>query len=175
MIGDSTFFHNGLLGLVNAIYNKAKLVVIVNDNGTTAMTGFQPHPGSGEDVRGQQAPRISVEKLCLALGAKVRTVSPYDIPGVIKVLEQALGEQGVSVIVSAAPCYLLATRQGQTPFEPRAVCMDEERCNGCRICINDFGCPAIHFVDDRPHIDEAVCVGCGMCVDVCKRGAIEWN
>jgi indolepyruvate ferredoxin oxidoreductase alpha subunit len=175
VIGDSTFFHNGMLGLANAVYNKARLVVIVNDNSTTAMTGFQPHPGSGEDARGGQAPQISVEKVALALGASVLKMNPYDIPEVIRTLEQAMGQQGVSVIVSSAPCYLLATRQGQTPFEPRAVSTDEERCNGCKICINDFGCPAIYFADDKAHIDEAVCVGCAMCVDVCKRGAMKWN
>jgi indolepyruvate ferredoxin oxidoreductase alpha subunit len=172
LIGDSTFFHSGVPGLVNAVHNEAKLIVIVADNRTTAMTGFQPHPGSAESARGERAPAISIEKIAEALGVPVQTVNPYDIDETLAALNQAVKHQGASVIVAAAPCYLYSRQQGGIMFEPRKVAVDLERCNGCKVCVDYFGCPAIHFADEKASIDLLACVGCLLCVDVCKRGAI---
>jgi indolepyruvate ferredoxin oxidoreductase alpha subunit len=172
LIGDSTFFHMGINGLINAIYNRSNITIVVADNGTTAMTGFQPHPGSGEDIRRQAAPKISVQKLVEALGISARTVNPYNIEETRAAIEEAVKEEGVSVVVSCAPCYLRASRRNILPFQPRKVKIDSERCNGCKTCINDFGCPALRYENEKVTKNEMTCVDCGLCADVCKRGAI---
>lgn len=174
IIGDSTFFHNGLLGLINAIHSQTRMVVIVCDNRTTAMTGFQPHPGSETDIRGRQVMPIDIARLSTALGVtSAHEVNPYDVAETTQALDRATEETGVSVIVVKAPCYLLGRRTGTIGFEPRSVSLDLDKCNGCRVCIDFFGCPAIQFADGKASIDQASCVGCGMCVEVCKRGAIS--
>jgi indolepyruvate ferredoxin oxidoreductase alpha subunit len=176
IIGDSTFFHNGLLGLINAIHNRVNMVVIVCDNRTTAMTGFQPHPGSDTDIRGRSVVAIDIARLSTALGAtSAQEVDPYNIPETTEALDRATAEEGVSVIVVRAPCYLMGRRTGDIGFVPRNVRLDPEKCNGCRVCIDFFGCPAIRFADGKASINQPSCVGCGMCVDVCKRGAISWT
>ena len=173
IIGDSTFFHNGILGLINAIHNSVDMVVIICDNRTTAMTGFQPHPGSDTDITGKPAVAIDIPKLVTSLGVtSAQTVNPYNIPEVIHALNKATAEKGVSVIVSSAPCYLLGRRTGNVGFRPRKVEVKDELCNGCKVCIEYFGCPAIRFIDSKAAIDQATCVGCGMCLDVCKKGAV---
>jgi indolepyruvate ferredoxin oxidoreductase alpha subunit len=172
IIGDSTFFHNGITGLINAVYQGVKLVVVICDNATTAMTGFQPHPGSPWNLRGEEVRPISIEKVVGALGAPVQRVDPYKIGEVKEALEKAVAEPGVSVVISSGPCYLLAGREGEAPFERRHVRVDKERCNACMVCINDFGCPALQVQDGVATIDEITCVQCGMCVEVCHRGAI---
>jgi indolepyruvate ferredoxin oxidoreductase alpha subunit len=173
VIGDSTFFHSGLSGLVNAVHNEARLVVIVADNRTTAMTGFQSNPGSAENVRGEQARAISIEKIADALGVPVQTVNPYDIDETTAALNQAVKQPGVSVIVASAPCFLYSKGRGDKLFEGRTVSVDPERCNGCQLCIDYFGCPAIQFDGTKASIDSLTCVGCALCVAVCQRGAIQ--
>ncbi len=174
IIGDSTFFHNGVLGLINAIHNSVDMVVIICDNRTTAMTGFQPHPGSDIDIGGKPVVAIDIAKLATSLGAaSAQVVDPYDIGETSEALDRAIAEKGVSVIVVSAPCYLLGRRTGDIGFSPRKVSVNPELCNGCRVCIDYFGCPAIRFSDGKATIDQASCVECGMCVAVCKRGAIE--
>jgi len=176
IIGDSTFFHNGVLGLLNAIHSGVDMVAIVCDNRTTAMTGFQPHPGSDIDVHGQSALAIDVVRLAIAAGAaSARVVNPYDIPQCKAALEKAVKEKGVSVIVATMACYLQARRTGELGFTPRKVVLDKDLCNGCKICVTFFGCPAIHFGDGKATIDYGNCVECGMCVEVCQRGAIKWS
>ena len=173
-IGDSTLYHNGILGLMNAATNKINVNVILGENTVTAMTGFQPHPGTGVTLAGEKTLPVQVPKLAESLGIRYRVVNPYDLKECRKALEAAVKEEGPSLIVSSMPCYLLSTRRGEKVFEPREVRIDSGRCNGCLICINDFGCPAISF--DKPNkkvaIDPMICVGCGLCIDVCKRGAI---
>ncbi|MBE9513721.1 MAG: 4Fe-4S binding protein, partial [Chloroflexi bacterium] len=174
IIGDSTFFHNGVLGLINAIHNSVDMVVIICDNRTTAMTGFQPHPGSDIDIGGKPVVAIDIAKLATSLrAASAQVVDPYDIGETSEALDRAIAEKGVSVIVVSAPCYLLGRRTGDIGFSPRKVSVNPELCNGCRVCIDYFGCPAIRFSDGKATIDQASCVECGMCVAVCKRGAIE--
>jgi len=173
IIGDSTLFHNGILGLLNAIHNAVDMVVIVCDNRTTAMTGFQPHPGSDTDISGKPVAAIDIAKLVTAAGAtSARVINSYNIPEVTKALNKAVREKGVSVIVASSPCYLLGKRTGEIGFTPQKVSLNPDLCNGCKICIDYFGCPAIRFGDGKATIDQATCVDCGMCIAVCKRGAI---
>ena len=174
-IGDSTFYHNGVLGLMNAANNKINVNVILGENTVTAMTGFQPHPGTGVTLAGEKTNPVNVPKLAESMGISYRVVNPYDITECREALEAAVKEEGPSLIVSSMPCYLLSTRQGKKVFEPREVHLDAERCNGCMICINDFGCPAISIDKQQKKvaIDPMICVGCALCVDVCKRGAIS--
>jgi indolepyruvate ferredoxin oxidoreductase alpha subunit len=174
-IGDSTFYHNGIMGLINAANQKANINIILGENQVTAMTGFQPHPGTGELITGEPTGKVDVQKLAEALGISCRVVNPYDIKECRKALEEAVKEEGVSLVVSSMPCYLLSTRKGRKLFEPREIRFDEERCNGCMICIHDFGCPAISYHKEKKKIsiDSQLCVGCGLCIDVCKRGALS--
>jgi len=174
-IGDSTFYHNGILGLMNAANNKINVNVILGENTVTAMTGFQPHPGTGVTLAGEKTTPVNVPKLAESLGISYRVVNPYNIKQCREALEAAVKEEGPSLIVSSMPCYLLSTRRGQKVFEPREVGVDPERCNGCMICINDFGCPAISInkEQEKVSIDPMICVGCALCADVCKRGAIS--
>ncbi len=173
-IGDSTLYHNGILGLINAAAQKININVILGENTVTAMTGFQPHPGTGMTLAGDPTHRVDVPKLAQALGISCRVVNPYDIQECREALEAAVKEEGPSLIVSAMPCYLFSTRQGKKVFEPKEVRLDPEECNGCMICINDFGCPAISFHKEKnkSSIDSLICVGCGLCIDVCPKGAI---
>ncbi|MBW1765810.1 MAG: 4Fe-4S binding protein [Deltaproteobacteria bacterium] len=174
-IGDSTFYHNGIMGLINAANQKANINIILGENEVTAMTGFQPHPGTGKLIDGEVTGKVDVLKLAEALGVSYRVVNPYNIKDCRKALEESVEEEGVSLIVSSMPCYLLASRKGQKLFEPRKIEFDEESCNGCMICITDLGCPAISFdrEEKKAAIDQKVCVGCGLCIDVCKGGAIS--
>lgn len=176
VIGDSTFFHNGLLGLVNAVNNRSNITVIVCDNSTTAMTGFQPHPGSGTNIYKEQIPAISLEKIGEALGIKTRVVNPYLMEEAKAAVAEAVEEEGVSLVISRAPCLLLSSRRGEKEvFSRRPVKMDLEKCNGCKICLNDLGCPALHYVADekKVHVDYNNCVQCGLCADICRRGALS--
>ena len=174
-IGDSTFYHNGIIGLINAAHNKINVNVILGENTVTAMTGFQPHPGTGKTLSGEESRPIDVAKLAEAIGISYRVVNPYDIKQCQEALEAAVKEEGPSLIVSSMPCYLFSSRHGRKFFEPKEVWVNPDICNGCKICINDFGCPAISFdkSQKKVSIDPGTCVGCGLCVDVCKRGAIS--
>lgn len=173
IIGDSTFFHSGVPGLINAVHNKARLVVVIADNRTTAMTGFQPHPGSAENVHGEQVSPLSIEKIVSALDIPVQTINPYDIDETLAALNKAVAHPGVSVVVASAPCYLYARGRGEAQFEERSVSVDADLCNGCRVCIDFFGCPAILFDGVKASIDSLTCVSCNLCLDVCRRGAIS--
>jgi len=175
MMGDSTLFHLGLNGLVNAAYQKSNQVIVLGDNRTTAMTGFQPHAGSGVDIRGAESPRVDLEMLGRSLGIKVHSVDPYDLQGSYEVLLQAVEEEGVSLVIASKACFLQGSRQGEKFFEPTKLKVDQELCQGCMICINDFGCPALVYSTEteKVHIDELTCVQCGLCAEVCKLGAIS--
>ncbi|HOL16372.1 MAG TPA: thiamine pyrophosphate-dependent enzyme [Bacillota bacterium] len=176
IIGDSTFFHNGLLGLVNAVNNRSNITVILCDNSTTAMTGFQPHPGSGTNIYNEQTTAISPEKIGEALGIKTRVVNPYLMEETKAAVTEALEEEGVSLVISRAPCFLLSSRRGEKEIFPRRpVKMDPEKCNGCKVCLNDLGCPALHYVagEKKVYVDFNNCVSCGLCADICRRGALS--
>lgn len=175
MMGDSTFFHLGLNGVINAVYQNSNQVIVLGENSTTAMTGFQPHAGSGVNVTGSPAPAVDLAVLGQAIGLKVHVTDPYDIDGTYDILRAAVEEKGVSLVLAKKPCYLRGSRQGVEFFKPMTVAVDQDKCTGCMICINNFGCPALVFSKESKtvHVDELSCVKCGLCVQVCKVGAIS--
>ncbi len=168
-IGDSTFLHTGLLGLLNAAYNKARITVAILDNSTTAMTGHQPHPGTGFTVSGEKAKAVSIGTLAKALGADfVETVDPYDIDATIESFKRAREFPGLSVVIARQACVTNARRAG---IKRRPFMVNNENCNGCRECV-EFGCPAIEFDEDNARINS-LCSGCGVCAQICPSNAIE--
>lgn len=171
VLGDSTFFHSGITGLVNAVYNKANLNLVILDNFTTAMTGHQPHPGTGRLARGEQGKRVAPEDIARGCGVElVKVVNPNDLRSTEEALREALDYEGTTVLVFRRPCALLVK-----PRPPYAI--DPEQCNGCRLCLR-IGCPAISLIfpggREKPLalVDESLCVGCGLCVQLCQRNAI---
>ena len=168
VIGDSTFFHSGITGLIDMLVNRSHATLVVLDNRWTAMTGGQPHPGTGQDIRGREAPQLNVAEVCRALGVKrVREVDPYDLAEVRKALEEELAAPEVSVIVAVAPCLLGARVKKKEPIE-----IHLESCDRCGACIR-VGCMALHEKDGFPDVDPDLCNGCGVCVQVCEGGAIK--
>ena len=168
-IGDSTFLHTGLPGLLNAAYNKARITVAILDNSTTAMTGHQPHPGTGFTVTGEQTKAVSLEAVANALGADfVETVDPYDIEATIETFKRAKECPGLSVVIAKQACVISALRAG---VRRRPFVVNSENCNGCKKCVK-FGCPAIEFDGETARIN-VLCTGCGVCAQICENNAIE--
>ena len=167
VIGDSTFAHSGLTGLLNSVYNNGDETVVILDNRTTAMTGHQDNPFTGRTLMGGPAPDIDIEGVVRALGVtRVVTVNPNLLKPTAKALAEAVASPGVSVVIAKAPCALL----DKEPHDPFAV--DKETCNACGECVR-LGCPAISRDDAaKAVIDTAQCVGCRQCVQVCRYGAI---
>lgn len=167
VIGDSTFYHSGITGLLNLAYNRGVALVVILDNSTTAMTGSQNHPGTGITIEGQKTTDPDLEALVKALGITwVKSINPYDVKGARQTVNEALEYDGPSVIISKAPCVLLNTRM----VSGKALRVDEEKCTGCKVCIS-LGCPAIEFRDEKAHIN-GVCVGCNVCAEICPADAI---
>ncbi len=175
IIGDSTFFHAGVPRLLNAVYNKHKIVVAVLDNLTTAMTGHQPHPGTG--MTGMQTPTepIAIEKVAEGCGVKfVRVVDPFNVGEAEKALKEALRFPETSLIVFRAPCALLLVREKRRKGLEIVPFQVNEKCTNCMACIKLLGCPAIILKEDKTvAINENLCVGCGLCAYVCPYKAIE--
>jgi indolepyruvate ferredoxin oxidoreductase alpha subunit len=166
VIGDSTFFHAGMPGLLNIAYNKANVCVIILDNNVVAMTGHQPTPASGKTAMGTDAKIIRIQDVARGLGIeKVEVVDPYDIKGTTKVMREMLDYQGPSVIISERPCPLLIEKG------PAREVLKE--CNACGECVKGFGCPAISLTAERAEIDPTLCWGCGVCEQVCPFDAIR--
>ena len=169
VIGDSTFYHSGMTGLLDAVYNDVGLITIILDNRITAMTGHQENPGSGYNLSGQSAPQARPEEIAKALGVEqIATVNPYDLTEVKKALDNALADPHPSVIVSRAPCALLKREAVRRP----PYCVDQDACRKCKACLK-VACPALYVEDGEVHIDNASCVGCGVCAQVCRFGAIN--
>ena len=173
LIGDSTFFHNGLTGLASAIANGADITVIVAYNSTTAMTGFQPHPGSGRSLTLDHVNVIDPGKVAAAMGAKIYHCNPYQVEETAQVLAEAATEAGVKVVIAEALCYLKFGREGKVSYVARDISINQDVCNGCSLCVRTFGCPAITISEGKAVIDKSSCNGCGVCSWVCKRGAIQ--
>lgn len=171
-IGDSTFFHAGIPGLVNAVHNNHKLTLIILDNGTTAMTGHQPHPGVDMSLLGQPNTRISIEEVVRGIGVKqILVVSPKKVRETKEAVKKALAYQGVSVIISQEVCPLYARRI--TPSTSRRpFYVNEKRCKHHRDCVNLFACPAFYLDGDQVRINENLCIGCAVCAQVCPENAI---
>jgi indolepyruvate ferredoxin oxidoreductase alpha subunit len=166
VIGDSTFFHAGMPGLLNIVYNKVNVCVIIMDNSVVAMTGHQPTPGSGKTAMGADAKIIRIQDIAKSVGIeKVEIIDPFDIKAAITAIRETLDYQGPSVIISHRPCPLLIERG-----KPREV---KEECNACGICVKAFGCPAISLKSEHAEIDTTLCYGCGVCEAVCPFDAIR--
>ncbi len=173
--GDSTFFHASLPGLVNAIYNKSNMILVILDNQATAMTGFQAHPGVGYNAMGEPANRIDIENLCRALGATVTVSDAFDIKGTTaKIRELLKVNEGVRILILRRVCELL--RMKREKKKPLVVKVDTQKCKGekCAICYSAFRCPA--FMQDtdtgKASIREEACPGCGVCISICPSKAI---
>jgi indolepyruvate ferredoxin oxidoreductase alpha subunit len=167
-IGDSTFLHTGIQGLMNAVYNGAKMTVVILDNRTTAMTGHQPNPNTGITATGEEMPPVSLDAVCRACGVNfVETVDPYDLTGTINALGEAKKKDGVRVIIARQMCVITARRAG---VKRGRYTVDPDACTGCGTCIR-FGCPAIEFFEEKARITE-LCNGCSVCAQICPAGAI---
>ena len=166
VLGDSTFFHAGMPNLLNIVYNRANVCVVIMDNSVIAMTGHQPTPGSGRTAMGTQAKVVTIEEIVRAIGVeKVVTVDPYDVRGTTAAVKEMMHYKGPSVIISKRPCPLLLERQ--KPYEVL------EKCNNCGVCTEAYGCPAISVINDRANIDLMLCNGCGVCKTICPFDAIR--
>jgi indolepyruvate ferredoxin oxidoreductase alpha subunit len=191
-IGDSTFFHTGIPGLINAVYNGSSVIIGILDNHTTAMTGNQSHPGTGKNARGGESPRISLYGVVRSLGVReIRRVNPFDFKAARGAAAELLDREGVRVILFEGPCIMV--QRGKKPLSIAA-----DRCTGCKGCVTKLGCPAISLAPEdggspgsgaspgtlsgkgaprerrkiRPLIDPVLCTGCGLCGEVCPAGAI---
>ena len=167
IVGDSTFFHSGITGLLDIAYNKGAATIIVVDNRITAMTGHQDHPGTGRTLMGEDTISASVEDFGRACGIKnIATVDPYDLKESIETIGKALGSDEPWLIVARSPCPLHA-RKSVGP----ARRVDQELCKKCKACLR-LGCPAIEWANDEIRVNELLCGGCTLCEQVCKEGAI---
>ena len=176
-IGDSTFFHAGLPGLVNAVHNGHKFVLVILDNGTTAMTGAQSNPGVPLTGMGDPAPEVSIEEVVKAMGVKfVRTLSPYDTKNAMLAIREALKYPGVSVVIAKGECALLRDAENRRSGTHVTYLVNQTKCTLCMNCITNFSCPAMYVNGEKKvKIDPAICDGCGACAQplVCAPHAIE--
>ena len=167
VIGDSTFMHSGMTGLVNIAYNATNSTVIILDNSITGMTGHQQNPTTGKNLKGDPAAAVNLEELCHAIGIKsVKVVDPYHMAETEKVIKEELEKDEPSVIISRRPCALLKYVKHNPPLK-----VNTEKCVGCKQCLK-IGCPAISIHNGKCVIDHTQCVGCGICTEMCRPGAI---
>jgi indolepyruvate ferredoxin oxidoreductase, alpha subunit len=171
-IGDSTFFHSGITGLVDAVHNDHKFTLVVLDNGTTAMTGHQPHPGVDAEAMGVQRTRVSIEEVVRGCGVKdIHVVKPFKVNKTIEAIQASKDYDGVSVVISEELCPLFAKATGQMrktkPFR-----VNYDKCKNHRDCINYLACPAMYLQEEKVVIDKNLCIGCAVCAQVCPENAI---
>ena len=168
VIGDSTFMHSGMTGLANIAYNQSNSTVIILDNSITGMTGHQQNPTTGYNIKGDPAGKIDLEALCKAMGFnRVRVVDPYDLKATDAAIKEELAAAEPSVIISRRPCALLKYVKHQAPLK-----VDPVKCVGCRSCMK-IGCPAISIREGKAHVDATLCVGCGVCEQLCGVKAFQ--
>ncbi|AMK13872.1 indolepyruvate ferredoxin oxidoreductase alpha subunit IorA [methanogenic archaeon mixed culture ISO4-G1] len=171
-MGDSTFFHAGIPPMINALFNNHKVVIVVLDNRTTAMTGHQPNPGTGRDFGGVSTEAIDIKKLVEGVGVKfVRQINPYDVKAATQTMKEALDFDGVAVVISKCPCPLELKKQKQLVI--REVTVDQDKCVKCYNCVRTIACPALFKKEGVISTDPTQCIGCGMCANVCPTKAIE--
>ena len=170
VIGDGTFLHGGIPGLLDMVYKRCDATLLICDNSTTAMTGQQENPATGRTSAGEPAPQVDLVRLVESLGVEdVHVVDPYDLKAFRKTLKEAIARSGPSVVISRHPCLMIREERAKTR-EP--IRFESESCNLCKLC-HEFGCPAISWSDETgPIIDEIQCVGCEMCAEVCARDAL---
>ena len=168
VIGDSTFMHSGITGVVNLAYNKSIATVLVLDNSITGMTGHQQNPTTGLTLQNEPTYPIKIEDVCRAAGIqRVRVVDPQDMAATEEAIKEEIAAADASVIIVRRPCQLLKYVKAKP-----ALSIDPDKCKGCRSCMK-IGCPAIRFTDKKASIDPTLCVGCGLCEQMCKFGAFE--
>jgi len=177
VIGDSTFFHSGITGLIDIVYNKGNSVTIILDNRITGMTGHQENPGTGYTLMGEEAPQIDITKLCESIGVKdIKTVNPLDLSETKKAIEDALKLDIPSVIITKYPCVLKKSTQEEIEdygLDRKACVVESTECRKCKMCLKS-GCPAISFEQDKGSIiDENMCVGCDVCLQICPFDVIK--
>ncbi len=167
VIGDSTFMHSGMTSLANIAYNQSNSTVIILDNSITGMTGHQQNPTTGYNIKGDPAGKIDLEALCRSMGFnRVVVVDPYDLAETERVIKEELASDEASVIISRRPCALLKYVKHKPSLH-----VDTEKCKSCRACMK-IGCPAISFKNGKAHVDNTLCVGCGVCRQLCKFDAL---
>lgn len=174
-IGDGTFFHSGIPSLLNAVYNGSPIKIVVADNGTVAMTGFQPTPQSGKTAMGKPAKKIMIEDIARTLGVDfVEVVDPFDLVAAQGAFERMLEAEGVAMVIVRQACAMEAVRE-MRPEKPVPYVVDDELCTGCKICLSQFGCPALAWNEEsgKAWVDTAACTGCGVCAQVCPFDAIR--
>ena len=165
-VGDSTFFAAAIPGVVNAVYNQAEMTLVVLDNSTTAMTGHQPHPGTGHTMMGEVVAKVNIEAVLQGIGVTaVETVNPLDLDKSIEVVRKMAGLPGVKAIIFKYPCIAITKPEGK-------MAVDIDKCVGCRKCIREIGCPGLIIRDGQVTIDESLCTGCGLCSQICPFEAI---
>ena len=165
-VGDSTFFASAITGMVNAVYNQANMTLVVLDNSTTAMTGHQPHPGTGKTMMGQVVDKVSIVDTLHGIGVKtVETVDPLHLKEAVACVKRVASQPGVKAIIFKSPCAVLI-KSGK-PAE-----IEESKCIQCKKCIRTLGCPGIILQDGKVRIEQALCTGCGLCAQVCPTQAI---
>lgn len=164
-VGDSTFFHTGIPGIINAVYNETDVTVIILDNSTTAMTGHQPHPGTGKTMMGNISEKVSIENVLKGCGVGfVAKANPLDLAQAVETVTAAVNHKGVSAVIFASPCVAL--------IKPNDIQQIKENCIGCKKCIREIGCPAISATDGKVTIDPHLCYGCKLCSQICPVKAI---
>ena len=165
-VGDSTFFASAIPSVINGMFNQADFTLVVLDNSTTAMTGHQPHPGTGRTMMGETVPAVSIEGVLTGIGLTcVETVDPLDHEAAVACVKRVAAEKGVKAVIFRSPCIAISKPSGKCT-------VDADLCIGCRTCIDEIGCPALSFADGRAVIDEAQCTGCGLCSQLCPVSAI---
>jgi indolepyruvate ferredoxin oxidoreductase alpha subunit len=168
VIGDSTFMHSGITGLVNIAYNESNSTVIIVDNSITGMTGHQQNPTTGVNLKGDPCTKIDLETLCRSVGIKrVRVIDPYNLSECDSVIKEELAANEPSVIISRRPCALLKYVKHNKP-----LAVDRDKCVGCKACMK-IGCPAISIIDGKAQVDATQCVGCKVCEQLCKLSAFK--
>jgi indolepyruvate ferredoxin oxidoreductase alpha subunit len=169
VIGDSTFLHSGITGIINLAYNGGDAIIVIMNNDTTGMTGGQEHPGTGRNAVGEPSPRVDIQELCRACGLRVREFDAYDIRSLEALFREEMAAEGPVVLVSNQPCAL----RYRAPYKPLSV--DSGKCDGCRRCLR-AGCIGLNLVTDAAGrkyvaVDQMQCNGCGVCASLCRAGA----
>ena len=169
IMGDSTFFHSGMTGAAEIIYNKGEVIPVVLDNSITGMTGHQDNPGSGYTLQGDVAEKIRIEDVLASIGyEKVIIVDPQDLKAMEKAVEEAMASEVPAAIITRRPCVLIKRIKHDI-----GLCeVDAQKCIGCKMCLK-VGCPAVMVNEGKARIDAAQCIGCTVCAQVCPKGAIS--